>query len=316
MSTGWGNLAGSDLRVLTKKKGVGRYANVESHWRDYLSVESAKKLERCSDEWRIEEPRRLSQPVGILSSNIRTFGFIKNTKKCRKNYCFPEPSGCECPKVSGLNMNKPYGMEVRIFDHFNSKHLIVLLRILVYLAENSRVNECQGYVYRNKAWMKMVKGVMEDGWRAIVSVDYIKELNKNLGLQLVPIETQAFALFEEVVKQLFDLHRDGLYSRIMLRDSYDTRPKIPQINRFSWQIQFNHKYSEKVKNYILNNFPIREDIPIKDFEKKFFKKFPKETWKNNLPDVLFALEAKPHQILELELDRGLIKTVLLVGSRS
>ena len=148
--TGWGNLAGSDLRNMNKtqkyQKGVGRYANIESRWRDYVSVKSTKKLDKCGEGWQVEEPKKLSQPVGILSSNIRTFGFVEDMKKCQKDFCLKK-SGCECPKVSGLDMKKPFGMEIRIFDHFHSKHLLDLMRILVYLAENSRNHKCTKYVY-------------------------------------------------------------------------------------------------------------------------------------------------------------------------
>ena len=311
MSTGWGNLAGSDLRGMTKKKGIGRYANIESYWRDYLNFASTKKLDKCGNTWRIEEPDTLSQPVGILSSDIRTFGFLKSDTKCRKNYCFPPPSSCECPKVSGLHMSKPYGMEIRIFDHFNSKHLIVLMRILVYLAENSRNHKCKGYVYRNKSWIRMTKHVMEQGWRAIVPVDYIKELNKNLGLKIKLQELKAFGLFKEVVRLLFEKHKDGLYSKIMLRDKYTEPPKLPQINRFSWQIQFNSKYATKIIQFIKKTYPLKIKISIKDFEKKFYQKYEKEKWKYNLVDVLYALEAKPHELLDLGQEKGKIISVLV-----
>ena len=308
MTTGWGNLAGSDLRGMTKKKGIGRYANVESNWRKYLNFPSTKKLEKCSDSWRVVEPNLLSQPKGILSSNIRTFGFMDDLEKCKKDYCI-SGSGCECPKVSGLHMKKPYGMEIRIFDHFNSKHLVVLMRVLVYLAENSRTHECTKYVYNNKAWFKMTKIVMEQGWRGIVSLDYIKELNKNLGLKLENKEMKAFGLLKEVVRQLFEKHKDGLYSKIMLRDTYTEPPKLPQINRFSWQIQFNSKYSKKIIEFIKKNYPSKKKISIADFQKKFYQKYEKTKWSHNLIDILYALEAKPHNLLELSLEKGKIKSV-------
>ena len=311
MSTGWGNLAGSDLRGMTKKKGIGRYANIDSKWRNYMNFPTTKKLDKCDDTWRIEEPAPLSQPKGIVSSNIRTFGFISDTKKCQKKYCFPPPNGCECPKVSGLHMSKPYGMEIRIFDHFNSKHLIVLMRVLVYLAENSRNHKCSGYVYRNKAWIKMTKVVMEQGWRGMVPPEYIKELNKNLGLNLEVKGIKAFGLFKEVVKQIFEKNKDGLYSKIMLRDKYDSPPKLPQINRFSWQIQFNARYAKKIIQFVKKNYPKKKEIKIKDFETKFYQHYQKEKWKNNLIDVLYALEAKPNELLDLKLNHGKIISLVV-----
>ena len=48
MATGWGNIAGSDLRKLSKGKGVGRYANIESDWRKGLKFEETKELNQGS----------------------------------------------------------------------------------------------------------------------------------------------------------------------------------------------------------------------------------------------------------------------------
>ena len=114
MATGWGNLAGSDIRKLSKGKGIGRYANIESEWRDKLKFKDSNALMNCDDIVRIDEPGA----VGILSSNIRTFGYDYS------NSC----TGRECPKVSGAPMERPNGIELRIFDNFNSKHIKDLLR--------------------------------------------------------------------------------------------------------------------------------------------------------------------------------------------
>lgn len=317
LSTGWGNLAGSDLRVLTKKKGVGRYANMEVRWRRGLKIPSSKKIDTCESRVQITERETLTQPVGVLSSNIRTFGFVKDEDLCKKLYCSKDEygryRGCECPKVSGYKMKKPYGMEVRIFDHFNSKHLIELMRILVYLAENSRKHQCREYVYYNQAWNNATKKIMTEGWKAIMPVDFIKEINRNLGLRVELQEMKAFGLLKEVVRQLFEKNKDGLFSEIMLRDKYEEPPKLPQINRFSWQIQFNARYAEQVAKFIKKNYETKIDYTLKAFENIFYKKYEKRKWKNNFLDVLYALEAKPHKLLNLKVDKGRIISIRLTG---
>lgn len=312
--TGWGNLAGSDLRNMNKtqkyRKGIGRYANIESRWRDYVSVKATKKLDSCGNDWQVGEPKKLSQPVGILSSNIRTFGFIEDMKKCKENFCLKK-SGCECPKVSGLDMKKPYGMEIRIFDHFHSKHLLDLMRILVYVAENSRNHQCSKYVYKNSSWNKTTGLIMEEGWKAIVSTSYIKELNTQLGLKLPVKEIKAFGLLKELVRQLFEKTKDGLYCDIMLREKYEEPPKLPQINRFSWESHFNHKYGSKIRKFIKTTYPVRKEITLREFEKTFYQKFDKNKWKNNMLDVIYAMEAKPNNLLELTINKGKIQTILV-----
>ena len=74
-------------------------------------------------------------------------------KKCQKDYCLKKV--VVNVLVSGLDMKKPFGMEIRIFDHFHSKHLLDLMRILVYLAENSRNHQCSKYVYHNFTGIKL-----------------------------------------------------------------------------------------------------------------------------------------------------------------
>ena len=51
----------------------------------------------------------------IYAGDFRTFAF-DFTNKCK---------GHDCPKVDGGKMIKPNGMEIRIFDHFDDKYIIV-----------------------------------------------------------------------------------------------------------------------------------------------------------------------------------------------
>ena len=74
MATGWGNLAGSDLRKMGTQ-GIDRLANIESVWRKGLEFKDTKKLMDC------DKKVRSQRSVGILSSDIRTFGFVENMKK-------------------------------------------------------------------------------------------------------------------------------------------------------------------------------------------------------------------------------------------
>ena len=162
MATGWGNFAGSDLRNLGI--GIGRYANIESSWRKGLKFKDLDDLNKCNKEVYIDEPNA----IGILSSDFRTFSF-DYTDNC---------PGKECPKVSGGKVVFPNGVELRIFDHFNSFHLISLVRILVYLAENSRVKECKKYIYTDTTWKSTLKEIMKQGWNAQLNNRYLKSFKR------------------------------------------------------------------------------------------------------------------------------------------
>lgn len=320
MSTGWGNLAGSDLRKLTKKRnvkkdfkqgdprrkidryGIGRYANIPTYWREGLNFKESKKIKECDDKVLIMEP--METAIGMLSSNIRTFGF-DYSKNC-------ESYSGECPKVSGYPMIKPNGVELRIFDHFNSRHLLDLLRIIVYIAENSRVKKCNNYVYQNEPWKKSLRSIMTNGWRAVININYIQELNKNLGLNLELKKKLAFELLLDLNKEIFLKNKDGLFSSLLLEKKYNEEPNIPQINRFNWQVKFNSLYGEKFKNFIKKNIPFKQELTLTEFKKIFYTKFNKEEYEKNLLDIIYAFESPPNNNFKIELKEGNIKKITYI----
>jgi hypothetical protein len=183
--------------------------SVPTNWRKGLHYKESKAINDCDKKVLILEP--METAIGMLSSNIRTFGFDRNDD------CYEYSS--ECPKVSGYPIEIPNGIEMRIFDHFNSRHLLDLMRILVYLAENSRVKKTNNYVYNNDSWNKTTRSIMNNGWRAIIQINYIQELNKNLGLKLKLKKKLAFELLLELNEALFQrIIKIGLYSAIIIRE--------------------------------------------------------------------------------------------------
>ena len=50
--------------------------------------------------------------------------------------------------------------------------------------------------------------------------------------------------------------------------------------------------------------PVNKIISKKDFEKIFFKTYPKKMWKDDLDDVLYTFESKPHKELKLYIKNG------------
>ena len=123
----------------------------------------------------------------------------------------------------------PNGVELRIFDHFNSFHLIDLIRILVYLAENSRVKECKKYIYNDKSWISTLRNIMKEGWNAMVSESYLNLLRNNLDLEMDIKDGNAFDVLKVMVNELFEKHKNGLYpthdGKEIYRTSNFTRSK-------------------------------------------------------------------------------------------
>ena len=261
MRVGWGNLAGSNVKNL--KKGVGRYSNIKSYWREGLDFHDLDKLDYCKDVT-VKEPGAIS----ALSSNVRTFGATDPARLWNR--------------VSGAPMTKPNGIEIRIFDHFNSNHLSELCKIIVYVAENSKRHKCNKYVYKNKSWIKALHNIMKNGWNAKLPIGYINELQKNLGLKIKCESTRAYDVFDTVNKELFKVNRKGDIPYLMLEREYTEPPTIPNINRNSWEFGFIMKM-EREKKYkenlieVLNSIK-KDKITRTKFKNEFYKHFNKELW--------------------------------------
>lgn len=290
MSTGWGNFGGSDLRKLDK--GIGRYANIESNWRKKLNFKDSKALKDCNKQVYIDEPNA----IGIMSSDFRTFGF-NFTEKC---------PGKECPKVSGAPMIFPNGVELRIFDHFNSYHIIDLIRILVYIAENSRVVECEKFIYNNTTWNQTLRDIMKEGWNTIITESYLNLLRKNLNMKLDIKDGNAYEVLKVLVDELFKKHKNGFYPKMMMEKKYKEPPMLPGVNRFAWQISFNKQYGEQFKALLIKTIKKGESISRKNFENVFYKEFPKIKWQEDVEDVLYTFEARPYKMLSFKKDKGKI----------
>lgn len=290
MGTGWGNFGGTNLEKL--EKGVGRYGNIESHWRKTLNFEDTKILMDCNEKVYIDEPNS----IGILGSDFRTFGF-DFTNKCQ---------GKECPKVSGAPIVYPNGLELRIFDHFNSYHVIDLLRIIVYIAENSRIKECKQYIYNDLSWKETLRNIMKEGWNTIITEDYLKLLRTNLDVELNIKDGNAFEVLTELNKELFNKHKKGFYPTLMMEKQYKEPPNLPCINRFSWQIALNKKYGTQFIDFIKKNIKKGGNISKRKFERLFYKEFPKKKWKEDIEDVLYTFESNPYKILTFDKEKGKI----------
>ena len=148
MNVGWGNIAGSDVRLFDK--GIGRYAKTKIYWREKFLLHETKNLKPC-----IKPSAYAKKEGGITSygTDFRTFG--ENKKGIR---------------VSGYPMKKPNGIEIRIFDNFDSKYIQNLLLFLFLLVENSFKTKTSDY-YENK---------IDKTMRNIMTYGYTAKINKNI----------------------------------------------------------------------------------------------------------------------------------------
>ena len=272
---GWGNFAGSDVTKFNK--GIGRYSDIKTFWRNGLEFEDVKKAKYCEEL----SPRLKKLEPGAISgysSNFRTFGSTDPNRPWHRE--------------SGIGMNVPNGIEMRIYDHFDSLYLFELGKFVIYVAENSRVHHATKYVYKNKGWIMALQKIMLEGWSAQLPIVYIKDLRSALGLKIATKSLVAYDVLKQINIELFKKNRKGDWTYLMLEKEYEEPVELPKINRESWELGLmikmnrNEKLLEKFNEFI-------EDIPetsVKSLEDIFYEHFDKKLWESDYKCVVYFLE--------------------------
>jgi len=276
---GWGNFAGSDMRK--KGEGVGRYADVWPYWREDFRFYESDVTKSCfPPNPKLKEP----QAVSAFSSNIRTFG--------------PNP---ENPKerFSGAPMKIPNGVEIRIFDHFETLSLYSLLQIIILIAANSTTTIVKDYVYEDKDWIDTLQKIMLEGWKAEISPVFLQKLEDVFQISIQDLKSyKSYDILVGIVKELYKKNREN--DIVFLMYGKNKEPKIPQINRFSWELAFMLKIVNDKKvyeKYIKFLTEILKKNEVTDFLELVTKIFGKE-WKNNREDILYFMLGK--SLIELD----------------
>ena len=302
MIIGWGNLAGTDIRLLNK--GIGRYAKTKNYWRKNLKFDDSAKLKPCY------KPSILAQKEGAissLSSDFRTFGPNNNN-----------PS----ERVSGAPMSKPNGVEFRIFDHFNDQYLLHLVELIGLVAENSRVTQTKGYVYQNKYWIEALHSIMKYGWKAELSKKYIGLLRRKLGLKIKTSSIIAIDIFQKIFSELIKKNIDGDWSKIFhcnIKDKFfEEKILSPGINRKAWifafMVKINRDTNLALKFKQLNKLTYNLIFSFKKFEKLVLKIFGRN-WKNDVIDIAYFYEFVLSWAKIIKNKNGTIKEIIFFDKR-
>jgi hypothetical protein len=278
MIIGWGNFAGTDIRLLDK--GIGRYAKTPIYWRENLYFKDIEKLKPCYKP----SPMALKEgATSSISSDFRTFG---STDPLRPMH-----------RESGIGMTKPNGIEFRIFDHFSDKYIDHLLMLISLVAENSRVTITRGYVYENKIWISELHNIMKNGYKSRLSKSYINLIRKKLGLKIKTTSIVAIDVFKIIYKELWDKNINGDWSRIfncLVKPDYD-KIVIPEVNKKAWQFAFMIKLNSNIK--LFNKFNLLskylnqiKNIDYIDFSTKVLEIFGIE-WEYDIEDIAYFYES-------------------------
>jgi len=305
MSIGWGNFGGSDIRKMGTK-GLDRGSNIKSIWRRGLNFKGTKKLNECAKNAPPNPDYKRAK--SIHTGDFRTFGQELDLEKCKNLY---NPNDCPTGRADGKPMAPPFGMEIRIFDHFPSEYLLDLMRIVVLIGCNAQRHPSKDYVYRDKRWISAVRTIMRDGWNSTIDNTFITALRDNLGLPIKTDSLLAYDIFKQLVHELFEINKDAYFNKIM-NENPNIEPVVPEINRMCWEMAFTNKFNIKVINFLKNKFNNDQVVSLIKFTKMFKDNnvLDFKYWKTEINDLLYALETHNH--VKLELSNGKIKNIKIL----
>jgi len=292
MTIGWGNFAGSNIKKMGTT-GLDRGSNIESSWRRGLKFKGTNQLNECAKNAKPQYKKSKS----IHTGDFRTFGQELDIVKCNELY---NPSDCINGRADGKPMAPPYGMEIRIFDHFPSEYFIDLFRIIILIGCNSQRHPAKDYVNRDKRWIFALRSIMRDGWNAMVESKFVTALRDNLGLPVNTSSLLAFDIFKQIVHELYEVNKDSYFNKIM-NEHPEIEPVVPEINRMCWEMAFTQKFNIKIVNFLKTNFYSNQVLSLSEFTNLFKKSniLEFDTWKTKMNDLLYALETNNHVHLEI-----------------
>jgi hypothetical protein len=307
MIIGWGNFAGTDIRLL--ESGIGRYAKTPTYWRKNFKLYESDKLDPCIPP---SASAKAENAITTLSSDIRTFG---STDPLRPNH-----------RESGIGMTVPNGIEFRIFDHFQDKYIESLCYLFSLIAENSRVTKTNDYVYKNKIWIDALHNIMRNGYKAELSNLYINLLRKKLGLKIKTKSIIAYDVFCTIFDELYEKNKNGKWSLIFNNLNYKNNKSenifnyqqkyetIPDVNKKGWQFAFMVKANRNSKvmdyfNLLSKYLNYIKKISFENFTSVFIKIFGNK-WGKDVVDMAYFYDTLGNVILEKN-NNGTIKNIIL-----
>ena len=302
MNIGWGNFAGSNIRKMGTS-GLDRGANIFPNWRRGFHFKQTKRLDQCAQK---TEPY-YKKAHSIHAGDFRTFGYEPDYKKCKELY-----RADECPKADGAPIKPPYGLEIRIFDHFKSEYLIQLLKLIVLIAANGARHPATQYIYHDKRWIEALREVMRDGWNSTLSATYVTALRTNLGLPIQTDSLLAMDILTAITDELHAINKESFIVRIM-DETPMVKPILPEINRLCWELPFVKHYQRKFLNIMRHIFFPGETVTPAVFSNRMEEQMGStewDKWRNDVNDVLYTLETYKH--VKLNVFNGQIIDVTVI----
>jgi len=216
MDTGWGVPGTTDVRTF-KDGGIGRYITSNFDWMfpedETVKFPSAyrEKLLGCIKDG--------------MGADIRT----KTTTD--EHHLAPGD------KLARMEVGR--GIEIRIFDNFPIENVPQVYRMLALVAEAGRQFTAAEYIYDNSDWSDAIQRVMREGWNAVLPERYVRSMAAAINLPESFADNlenfQAFHVYSNLYKALWDAHSQGMWSVLLMDDLPDELPPLAIPNRKSWE---------------------------------------------------------------------------------
>jgi hypothetical protein len=219
MRTGWGVPGTTDVRTF-KAGGIGRYIQNNFEWMFPNNVTDMPSAYRDDLSGCIKDG---------MGADIRT--------KTSVDEHYLKPGETLPPMTVGR------GIEIRIFDNMPIEYVPQVYRMISLVAEAGRKFTAPEYIYDNADWKLAIQAVMREGWNAILPEGYVRStamalnLNRPNFMKMVGQNFQAFHVFTTVYQALWDAHRYGMWTSLLLDASLPHElPPLANPNRESWEL--------------------------------------------------------------------------------
>lgn len=350
MLVGWGNPAGSDVRKFNE--GLNRKANIELYWRKGLDFIGQRKLEGACANLKKKYPNKYVDPkrnVYDMGADFRTPITRPIPKKYVDKLSDDEKEELEeletrddqwryVGKVLNLSIeelwgsrdlppDKLFGVEMRILDYFPPRYMPSMLRVLIFIAENSRRTPNKMFVYKDQDWINAMHAVMRKGWRAELPIGYIRKLEKALDLKFPKKPRMAEVFWGIFLKTLHKRNHDGVFVREMLPEKFSgesgektninnrKQPSLAKknVNRDSWDFAFllDIHHSDSLKKKVLSfitNLPDNKNLNTVELSKEA-RSLPL-SWREQWKDILYFFSLRDGITVRIDKDG------FLVGART
>lgn len=159
-----------------------------------------------------------------------------------------------------FKLREPFGVEWRVPDSFDAHGAEDFLKVACYVAGNAeRELDDVPLPQQETSWNAAAASVIEEGWNAMVSKEYVDALRRALSVPILTGSLRAADVCSQLEKELWEKNKATRTAAMMVEDN-SKQPRIHNFNKDSW------------------NFMLKRKLFLNDHERKKFVDFTRRLW--------------------------------------